>query len=310
MATVPKEQRYTIRDFKREFPDDDACLEWLKNRLYPNGIHCMKCDRVTKHHRVASRKSYSCDHCGHHVHPTAGTIFHKSSTPLTSWFHAIFLMSQTRCGISAAQLQREVGVTYKTAWRMFTQIRSLLAADDEPMGGNGITVEADETFIGGKLRESERRQLRKQGIVNRGPATKQRSVVVGVLERGGSVRAEVVPSRGAATKLVRHYVLPESMVYTDDWGGYNPLTKTHTKHRRINHSERVYVHGDIHTNSIEGFFGLLKNGIRGVYHSVGTAHLQSYLDEYAFRYNHRKTPQPMFRLFLERLVSAAHPSAA
>jgi len=119
-------EKYTIADFNRNYPNDDACLEWLKNYLYPNGIFCEKCGKVTKHHKIASRRSYSCDVCGHHVHPTAGTIFEKSTTPLKLWFHAIYLMSSTRCGISAKQIQHENGVTYKTAWRMFKQIRSLL----------------------------------------------------------------------------------------------------------------------------------------------------------------------------------------
>src|SRR3989442_5488491 len=119
--------KYTLTDFEKQFPDDAACLDWLRAYLYPNGIQCSKCDRVTKHHRVISRRSYSCDHCGHHVHPTAGTIYHKSPTPLRLWFHAIYRMASTRCGISAKQLERETGVTYKTAWRMTKQIRSMLS---------------------------------------------------------------------------------------------------------------------------------------------------------------------------------------
>ena len=122
----PKMEKFTIGRFNEMFPDDASCLEWLKNHLYPDGIHCKKCDRVTTHHRVVSRPSYSCDNCGHHVHPTADTIYHKSSTPLRTWFYAVYLMASTRCGISAKQIQRETGVTYKTAWRMSKQIRSLL----------------------------------------------------------------------------------------------------------------------------------------------------------------------------------------
>ncbi len=129
---------YTMKDFQKQFPDDATCLEWLKNRLYPDGIFCDACQTVTKHHRVKSRPSYSCDHCGHHVHPTADTIFHKSPTPLTTWFYAVYLMASTRCGISAKQIQRETGVTYKTAWRMFKQIRSMLT--DEGSGPIGDLV--------------------------------------------------------------------------------------------------------------------------------------------------------------------------
>ena len=146
-------KKYTVRDFLQDFPDDAACLEWLKNYRWPDGIFCEKCERVTKHHLVLSRKSYSCQECGNHVHPTANTIFHKSSTPLTSWFHVVFLMASTRCGISAKQLERELGVTYKTAWRMFKLIRERLSDDggDPFLGSNG-DVEADETYVGGKPR--------------------------------------------------------------------------------------------------------------------------------------------------------------
>ncbi len=122
----PKMKKYTIKDFQKQFPNDDVCLDWLKDYLYPNGIFCETCQAITSHYKVAKRKSYSCQNCGHHVHPTADTIYHKSSTPLTSWFYAIYLMASTRCGISAKQLERELGVTYKTAWRMFKQIRTML----------------------------------------------------------------------------------------------------------------------------------------------------------------------------------------
>jgi transposase len=120
-------QTFTKKDFDRMFPDDDDCLEWLMSYLYPSGVYCQKCERITKHHRVASRRSYSCDYCGHHVHPTAGTIYHKSPTPLLTWFYAVFKMASTHCGISAKQIQRETGVTYKTAWRMVKQIQSMLS---------------------------------------------------------------------------------------------------------------------------------------------------------------------------------------
>src|SRR4030066_211869 len=140
-------ERYTVTQFNQDFPDNDTCLEWLKNHLYPDGIYCPICKKVTKHHKIASRPSYSCDYCGHHVHPTVGTIFEKSTTPLRLWFYAMFIMSATRCGVSAKQLQRELGVTYKTAWRMAKQIRILMADEcGEPLDGD---VEVDETFIGG-----------------------------------------------------------------------------------------------------------------------------------------------------------------
>lgn len=287
----PKMIPFTVKDFQRQFPDDATCLEWLKNYLYPDGIFCEACNAITKHHRVASRPSYSCDHCGHHVHPTADTIFHKSSTALTTWFHAIFLMASTRCGISAKQIQRETGVTYKTAWRMFKQIRSMLDEENQsPLGGGGKQVEMDESGFGGTTR-----RLRQP--------KKQKTTVFGMVERQGRVRAIVAQDRKAGTlvPMVRQHVLPETMVFTDDFPSYDGLEVRGYSHRRINHSAGVYVLGTTHTQTIEGFWALVKNGLRGVYHSVGSQYLQSYLNEYSFRYNRRFDTQPMFLSFLQQI---------
>lgn len=282
--------KYTLRDFLAEFPNDDACLDWLMDYLYPHGVHCEACGRVTKHHRVKSRKSYSCDVCGHHVHPTAGTIYHKSSTSLRLWFYAIYLMSSTRCGISAKQLERELGVTYKTAWRMFKQIRSMLQVDDEPLDGN---VEIDETYVGG----------RKRGRKGRGGDNK--TPVVGAVERGGRVKAFATANVQHSTVLpiITEHVLPTATVFTDEYVIYDALPKIGYEHHRIHHQSKVYVMGNVHTQTIEGFWSLVKNGIGGVYHSVSQKYLQSYLDEYAFRYNNRKIPSPMFKLFLGQISS-------
>src|SRR4051812_13544031 len=142
------ESRYSLMEFMEQFPDDGACLEHLVGRLYPNGMYCPTCERVTKHHREKNRPSYACQYCGHHEHPLVGTIFENSATSLRLWFYAIYLMSSTRCGISAKQLERELGVTYKTAWRMFHKIRSLLEqGGDDPLSG---TVEIDESYVGPK----------------------------------------------------------------------------------------------------------------------------------------------------------------
>jgi transposase len=291
---------YTLKDFQRQYPDDATCLEWLRNYLYPDGIFCEKCEAVTKHHRVKSRPSYSCDHCGHHVHPTAGTIFHKSPTPLTTWFYAIYLMAQTRCGISAKQIQRETGVTYKTAWRMFKQIRTML--DDEkaaPLGGKGSPgIEMDEMYYGGRRKNHSGRRLG-------GDSRDKKTTVIGMVERKGRVRAVVAADVKGPTMLglVKEHVLPKSTVFTDDFPSYDSLDRhlNEYNHRRINHSEKIYVMGDVHTNTIEGFWSLIKNGIRGVYHSVGRHYLQTYLNEYSFRYNRRFDTQPMFLSFLQQV---------
>jgi Transposase and inactivated derivatives len=284
---------YTIRDFERDFPTEEACLDWLRDFLYPEGIFCKLCQAITKHHRVKSRMSYSCNRCGHHEHPMANTIFMDTRTSLRSWFHAIFLMASTRCGISAKQLQRETGVSYKTAWRMFHKIRSLLEEDAGMLSGE---VEVDEAYVGGRQRGGDGRPGRHS---NKTP-------VVGLVQRRGKIMARVTPDvkRSTVLPIIEAKVLPASMIYTDDYKVYNPLADKGFGHRRINHSAKVYVMGDTHTNTIEGFWSLLKNGIRGVYHSVSSKHLQSYVDEYTFRYNHRKDETPMFASMVSRISKA------
>lgn len=138
---------FTIREFKTLFPDDKTCLNWLYKMRYPKGADCRKCQHKACFYPVERRKAYVCSWCGNQISPTAGTIFHKSPTPLTLWFHAIFLMGQAKNGVAAKELQRHLGVTYKCAWRIAKQIRLLMTQDKEPLGG---MIEADETYVGGK----------------------------------------------------------------------------------------------------------------------------------------------------------------
>ena len=231
-------------------------------------------------------------------HPTADTIFHKSSTALTTWFYAIYLMASTRCGVSAKQIERETGVTYKTAWRMFKQIRTML--DDEkasPLGGKrGPGIEMDEMYFGGRRKGGAGRYL---------TGDKAKTPVIGMVERKGRVRAVVASDVKGPTLLglVKEHVLPKSTVFTDDFPSYDLMDRhiNEYNHRRINHSEKIYVSGEVHTNTIEGFWMLVKTGIRGVYHSVGRHYLQTYLNEYSFRYNRRFDTQPMFLSFLHQV---------
>ncbi len=289
----------TYARFLELFPDNDACLAYLKDKFFADGTECPKCGRATKFHKITGRSAYSCQYCRHQVYPTAGTIFHKSSVSLQLWFYGIFLMSSTRCGISAKQLEREIGVTYKTAHRMFKQIRSLLSDETEPMLDGD--VEVDETMVGGKPRAWQTR-------AKLGPVHKTyKPTVLGMVERKGRVRARVIENRGkpAIQGAMVEHVLPSSMIFTDDWRLYSGTDKIYRGHRRINHSARVYVDGDIHTNTIEGFWGLFKNGVRGVYHAVSATYLQDYLNEYTFRYNRRFSRQPLFYAMLDRVEKPA-----
>ncbi len=306
------ESSYSLMEFMADFPDDAACLHWLwRNRFSDDGEHarCPKCKRTRKFHRVASRPSYSCDSCGHHIHPTAGTIMHRSATSLHLWFYAMYLMTSTRCAVSAKHLERELGVTYKTAWRMANLIRNVLMDqdDDEQLHGD---VEADETWIGGKPRAADRARARRlaktpgqRGMLAQRPKT----TVFAAVERGGRVRATVAPDsqHGTIGRLVKNFVVPEARLITDDWAGYKTVARSYERHDTINHSNGVYVDGDVHTNTIEGFFATVKTGIAGNYHSVSKKWLQGYLNEFAWRYNHRKDGVPMFNTLSFRVVDTA-----
>ena len=286
---------YTIKDFEEQFPTDDACLDFLLKARYPQGVTCPKCQKVTPHYRIAGRKVYSCQFCGSHVSPTANTIFHKSDTPLRSWFHAIFLMASTKTGISAKQLQRELGVTYKTAWRIFKEVRKLMDEDVNPLTGQ---VEVDETYIGGK----------RQGKRGRGASGK--SVVIGMIEREGNTITKVVPNvrRDTLLPMIAKNVSSNSTIFTDELPSYNQIAKLGYAHQVVQHAAKQYVKGIAHVNTMESLWSTIKRGIDGVNHSVSPLYLQSYLDSYVFRYNHRKDEIPMFQSLLNRVSLVVRPS--
>jgi transposase len=296
---IPKAQRYTIKDFNAEFPDDDACLEYVKEQRWPRGkALCVNCKVERKHYRVSGRTAYACHACGNHIFPLAGTIFHKSTTALKTWFYVIKLMSSTRVGISAKQIQRETGVTYKTAWRMMKQVRTLM---DEKIKLRG-PVEIDEAYFGAPDSNKHRRLLRQNS----------KTTVFGIVERNGKVVAKVVPDAQKTTliPLVAEVLQPKAMIYTDEHASYDGLRwmgQSH-KHKTVNHSHG-YVDGYAHTNTIDGFWSMVKRGITGVYYQVGIEYLQSYLNEYAFRYNRRRVMRPMFAQMAERTTIQVCPSA-
>ena len=301
--SIPKHLRYTIDDFNREFPTDDACLSHIAEERFPGGVTtCEKCGVERRHYRVSGRTAYACDHCGNHIYPLVGTIFEKTTTSLRLWFYAMYLMGSTRCGISVKQIQRETGVTYKTAWRMFRQIRTLMSED---LQVEGATVEVDETYIGG---------VRKYGTGRPMRGDKKKTPVVGIVERRGRVVAKATADVRQKTLhgLIREYVFPESTIYTDELKGYTGVRYLKKDgeplgyaHRRIHHSSKVYVVGDIHTNSVEGFWSLIKRGIGGTYHAVSQKYLQNYLDEYSFRYNRRDQGNLIFKSILSEVSKRA-----
>jgi transposase len=297
------DSRYTLMQFMREFPDDATCLEHLwRARFSADGEHAYcpspscKRERTFKRYETKQqRQSWTCTACGRHIHPTAGTIWHKSSTSLHLWFYVMYLMTSTRCGISAKQVEREIGVNYKTAARMMRQIRTEMAEDTtEPLEGE---VEADEMYVGGKPRVSPKR-----------PAEywlDRKTPVVGMVERGGRIRAQVTPLVGGPVvrQFVRDNLKFMSTLYTDDSKMYLTLGEDYF-HHTINHSKKIYATGATHTQTIEGFWATVKNGLRGVYHGVSPDNLQSYVDEYVFRYNTRNDIRDPFLTLLNRAARA------
>ena len=285
-----KAEKYTIKQFNAQFPDDASCLAHVFRERHPNGLTCSKCGRENKFTPVAGRRAYACP-CGFQVYPTAGTVFHKSPTPLKTWFLAIFYMSASKNGVAALELQRHICVTYKCAWRMMHQIRKLMGEELPAFKG---TVEVDETYVGGK----------RPGKRGRGAAGK--TIVVGALERGGNVAPFVVTQANAETAeaLLAVTTEPTAKIVTDEYGAYHGLKRKGYDHESVNHGREEWVRGDIHTNTIEGFWSQMKRSIDGTHHGVSRKYMQAYADEYAFRYNRRRSTTPMFSHLVSQLADS------
>lgn len=277
-----------IREFQKRFPDEDSCLNHLMRSRYGERLICQGCHKQATYYRVSTRRCFVCEHCGYQVYPTAGTPFEKTRTSLRDWFYVMFLFCTTRNGVAAKEVQRQLGVTYKTAWRMCNLIRKYMGYvdGDFPIGGLGKVVEADETFVGGKDKMGH----------------DDKAVVFGVIERGGDIVTRHVLDR-SAERLIPHIVefaKEGSRIVTDEWSGYRSLTERHGyEHNTVDHSAKEYVRGDAHTNSIESFWSQVKRGINGTYVWVSKKHLQTYLREFEYRHNLRQQPALMFELLLQ-----------
>lgn len=278
----------TVHDFMNAFPDDDACLEHIMRVRYGRRFLCPKCTRDAAFYKRAKRPAYSCEFCGHDINPMAGTPFARTRTPLQKWFYALYLFSTTRHGVPAKELQRQISVTYKTAWRMAHEIRKYMAEvdGDDPLDGH---VEVDETMVGGK---------RSGGKRGRGAPGK--TVVFGMLQRGGDVMTRVVENvrRVTLEAHILENIRTGAAISTDELASYAKLARHGYKHDTVNHSREEWVRGDTHVNSLEGFWSQIKRSIRGTHIHVSKKHLAKYLGEFEFRYNMRKRPE----LMLPRLL--------
>ncbi|MNT14406.1 ISXO2-like transposase domain protein [compost metagenome] len=296
--------KYTIKQFREEYPDDDACLNKIFKLTYGDMTECPKCGCTKSFVRVKTRQCYQCPKCYYQVFPCAGTVFHRTRTPLTYWFFAIFLFTISKNGLSACELQRHLGVTYKTAFRMLKQIRTLITNDDSIMSG---VIELDESYVGGK---NKNRHKDKKVKNSQGRAYKDKSPVFGILERSeegtSRVIAYTVPDVKSQTlkPLIYDKVEAGSAIMTDEWNSYTGLNKDY-EHGICFHGRGNYVSGEnneVYTNGLENFWSTVKRGINGSYIHVSPKYLQLYINEFVFRFNNRNSPE-MFNDLINCLAS-------
>lgn len=308
MMSKSKAPDFSIRDFFQRFPDDEACLNHIMEVRFGMRHKCGKCGKNSTFHRAKThgqkkdskttkaRRSFICASCGIHLHPTAGTIFQDSRTPLQLWFYAIYLFVTTRHGVSGKELQRQLGVTYKTAYRIGMKIRDLIAEDDDMSKLVGH-VELDEAYVGGK----------RSGKRGRGATGK--TIVMGMKEKGGRIRTEVIPNVKKPTlrDVTNRNVEKGSTVSTDELMSYGLLTDDGYKHGQVVHSQKIWKYYDYYTgewhdtNSVESFWKLFKASVRSTHIHVSNKYMDKYLSEFAFRSNHRDKQNAMFDLLISRI---------
>jgi transposase len=291
--------KYTINEFRKEYSSDDVCLDMIFKLRYAKMPCCPQCSQPTTFKRVKGRRSYQCSDkdCQYQLYPTAGTVFEKTKTPLMDWFYVIYLMTSTRNGVSGKEIQRQLGVTYKCAWRMGHQIRKLMAGGGDLLSG---VVEVDETYIGGLDKNKHAKDL-KPDSMGRGKA---KQPVVAIVQRGGEVRSFVVDNVGSGNiySIITGNVEKGSKLITDGFNSYKWVGKQYD-HVPVKHNNDRITQGAKHTNTVEGFFSHLKRTISGTHIHVSPQHLQKYANECSFRYSHRGQGQQMFHTILARVVA-------
>ena len=286
-----KEQEINLVELIDRFHDEDRCRAYLEKMRWPDGVKCLRCGEKSISRRK-QRHQFQCNSCRYDFSVTAGTIFHDTHLPLWKWFLAVYLIVEAKKGVSANQLKRTIGTTYKTAWYLSHRIRAALKEVDAQLL-KGI-VEADETFVGGKV-EGEGRGYKGN-----------KTIVVGAMQRGGNICLQVV--RGADRETLHGFIRENvagdtEAIYTDEWPAYRGIGDEDTKHEAVKHREKEWARGEVHTNSIENVWSLLKRSIIGSYHQVSAKHLDAYLDELEFRFNNRENPH-MFRDAMCKLLVA------
>ena len=286
-----------LADLVEQFGSNDRCRDYLEALRWPEGVECPDCGSKSVS-RITTRKQFDCNACRRRFSVLAGTVFQDSKLPLWKWFAAIYLMVESKKGISALQVKRMLKIgSYETAWHLCHRIRTAMKDEGADML-SGI-VEVDETFIGGKPRYHFDGQQGWRG---------NKTMVMGAIERGGKLRVKTMPRPYATQKAAEGFIAEvvsddAEAIYTDDAHTYHRLGDENTVHATVNHSQDEWVHGKIHTNTIESAWSLFDRAVMGSYHKLSVKHLPAYLDEFAFRFNNRENPH-LFRDTLLRLVEA------
>ncbi len=288
---MAKETKYSIRDLKKDFPTEEACLDLVFDTL-----HSRSCSCGGTYRQIKGRKQYQCSKCRFQIAPTATTIFHKSDTPLSLWYHAIFIFSNAKSGISAKEMERQLGVTYKCAYRILKLIRQALKQGNDKLSGD---IETDTGYFGGKHYGGKNNE-------QLGDVMKRKVVVQVAAERGGKIKASVTKdaSADAIWNFVRENIKDNSTLLTDGSNRYKMLNR-HYSIQSVNHSKGVYSKDGVHVNKIETFFSHLKRSIRGTFKSVSKEQMQTYLDAFVFHYNNRHNDKERFGVLLGALLHAA-----
>lgn len=288
---------FNLPELIERFGSEDKCHAYLEELRWPDGVRCPRCDS-DKISRIAKRRQFDCDGCRYQFSVRVGTLFHDSKLPLWKWFLAVYVMGESKKGVSANQLKRMLGVSYKTAWYLCHRIRAAMSQEGAELL-NGI-VEADETYVGGKLRPgtyATKKEASRHRFDNK-------AVVLGAVQRGGKVRLRHVPNaKGETVKAFLEEVVHDDAeaIYTDENRVYHGVADHNTRHETVNHSADEWVHGDVHTNTVESVWSLFDRSVVGAYHKLSVKHLPAYLDEAAFRWNNR-TNAYWFRDTIMRLV--------
>lgn len=270
------------------FDSEKKCLEYWKSCIWANGIVCPHCEGK-KIYEFKDGIRYKCKACRKQFTAKVGTIFESSKIPLRKWFVALYLMGSHKKGVSSHQLARDLKITQKSSWHLLQRLRHLMGVDNDPNETMEGIIEIDETFVGGK---NKNRHKDKKAVNSFGRSFVDKTPILGLMTRGGKVKTLTIPNTTEAIilPLVQQIVSKDATVYTDEWRAYKNV-KYHANHNAIDHSGKQYVQGDVHTNTIEGFWSWIKRAIQGTWHVVSKKHLQKYASEVTFRYNTRNMTQ-------------------